>query len=581
MSSIVDIGTGCINFHKVLCDLVNRRSHEGNVQLSHSARDAWWGGQVHSVDTTTDRLRHIRECRKRNVISLLDQGGPISGFGSSGHVYLLSSLPPSPNSWFREMRTAIHYRADARAANSQTCFGLDMDFHLVCHCFALRSICTPLPLLAIKRCRAVLAGSCWSGLCDSGITMPRDVWRRASANQRLDASHTRLPPRRSGLDPGFRTWESCWTMSLVGGSSRGAPIPPTLAFQRRSILGSRVMFRDDGHLWVLQLEIPSLGGILVLLAEASYLKGLVTGLEACFPWSYPGCQRWTSVVREFYLPAERQASCEISASRVFSSGWVEVALPCLTGGWTAGPPTIKLVFPTTIPLPLQSPKLTVTCICTASTACPGFPLALHAMLVQRPFYHEPPILNTSVLNSTLASHQGEPVSMPGRVTGFSQVGVVPDDTVGRRISSGVSRFPTPSFRRRSIFTSITLIGSQDLANDDFLVTGGLETFVDTYECLRVGWTLVGTPRPRTRSQGAIRATLTRTLSASSLLRARLVCSVSVVTLIRKNTEVEQPLVPRTPAVHTSKQASLADDTHTSKQASLADDMWERPSPISA
>ncbi|KAJ8873816.1 hypothetical protein PR048_024652 [Dryococelus australis] len=42
-------------------------------------------------------------------------------------------------------------------------------------------------------------------------------------------------------------------------------------------------------------------------------------------------------------------------------------------------------------------------------------------------------------------------------------------------------------------------------------------------CLRwliIGWTPVGTPRPRSRSEGAIRATLTRTPSASSLLRAR-------------------------------------------------------------
>ncbi|KAJ8889971.1 hypothetical protein PR048_009476 [Dryococelus australis] len=36
----------------------------------------------------------------------------------------------------------------------------------------------------------------------------------------------------------------------------------------------------------------------------------------------------------------------------------------------------------------------------------------------------------------------------------------------------------------------------------------------------VVWTPVGTPRPRSRSEGAIRATLTRTSSASSLLRAR-------------------------------------------------------------
>ncbi|KAJ8875891.1 hypothetical protein PR048_023798 [Dryococelus australis] len=61
-----------------------------------------------------------------------------------------------------------------------------------------------------------------------------------------------------------------------------------------------------------------------------------------------------------------------------------------------------------------------------------------------------------------ASHQGEPGSVPGRVTGLSQVGIVPDDSVGRRVFSGISRSPPP-FRRLSIFTSITLIGSQDLA----------------------------------------------------------------------------------------------------------------------
>ncbi|KAJ8874823.1 hypothetical protein PR048_022712 [Dryococelus australis] len=46
--------------------------------------------------------------------------------------------------------------------------------------------------------------------------------------------------------------------------------------------------------------------------------------------------------------------------------------------------------------------------------------------------------------SLLASHQGEPGSIPGRVTpGFWQVGIVPDDASGRRVFSGISRFPRP------------------------------------------------------------------------------------------------------------------------------------------
>ncbi|KAJ8895067.1 hypothetical protein PR048_000392 [Dryococelus australis] len=44
---------------------------------------------------------------------------------------------------------------------------------------------------------------------------------------------------------------------------------------------------------------------------------------------------------------------------------------------------------------------------------------------------------------TLASHQGEPGLIPGRVPGFPQVGIVPDDIVGRRLFTGISCFPCP------------------------------------------------------------------------------------------------------------------------------------------
>ncbi|KAJ8885417.1 hypothetical protein PR048_011614 [Dryococelus australis] len=82
-----------------------------------------------------------------------------------------------------------------------------------------------------------------------------------------------------------------------------------------------------------------------------------------------------------------------------------------------------------------------------------------------PASHAPtPMLTCDSLPiSTLASHQGEQGSMHGQVTRFSQVRIVPDDAVGRRFISGISCFPAPLFQRRSIFTSITLIGSQDLA----------------------------------------------------------------------------------------------------------------------
>ncbi|KAJ8875956.1 hypothetical protein PR048_023864 [Dryococelus australis] len=66
----------------------------------------------------------------------------------------------------------------------------------------------------------------------------------------------------------------------------------------------------------------------------------------------------------------------------------------------------------------------------------------------------------------LASHQGDPGSIPDRVTpDFRTRECLPDDAIGRWVSSGISRFPAPSFRCCSIITSITLIGSEYLVVD--------------------------------------------------------------------------------------------------------------------
>ncbi|KAJ8897502.1 hypothetical protein PR048_002849 [Dryococelus australis] len=63
----------------------------------------------------------------------------------------------------------------------------------------------------------------------------------------------------------------------------------------------------------------------------------------------------------------------------------------------------------------------------------------------------------------LASHQGEPGSIRGLVTGFPQVGIVPDDAAARRVFSGISRFPPPlHFSAAPHSPHFTLIVSQDL-----------------------------------------------------------------------------------------------------------------------
>ncbi|KAJ8874826.1 hypothetical protein PR048_022715 [Dryococelus australis] len=71
--------------------------------------------------------------------------------------------------------------------------------------------------------------------------------------------------------------------------------------------------------------------------------------------------------------------------------------------------------------------------------------------------------------------------------GFSQVGIIQDYAVARRVFSGISRFPGLSFRCCAILASITLIGSQDLdmvaGLDVSLIAISLEMQPETNEIL--------------------------------------------------------------------------------------------------
>ncbi|KAJ8866147.1 hypothetical protein PR048_033671 [Dryococelus australis] len=67
---------------------------------------------------------------------------------------------------------------------------------------------------------------------DLGSSFEPRWWNRA-----LELNTTHLLLRRTGFDShsDFRMWESCRTMSLVGGFSRGYPVSPALPFRRCSI----------------------------------------------------------------------------------------------------------------------------------------------------------------------------------------------------------------------------------------------------------------------------------------------------------------------------------------------------------
>ncbi|KAJ8865736.1 hypothetical protein PR048_033257 [Dryococelus australis] len=80
---------------------------------------------------------------------------------------------------------------------------------------------------------------------------------------------------------------------------------------------------------------------------------------------------------------------------------------------------------------------------------------------------------------------------PGH-SGFSHVGILPDDAVGWRVFSGISRFPLAlSSRRCSILTSVPLIDSQDL---DVKSHPNLFTHLSSYDGRQLGATALSSSK---------------------------------------------------------------------------------------
>ncbi|KAJ8877454.1 hypothetical protein PR048_021909 [Dryococelus australis] len=206
------------------------------------------------------------------------------------------------------------------------------------------------------------------------------------------------PPNLSIVFIEFRfecVWESCWTMLLAGGFSRGTPVFPALTFQCRSNLGSHFMSYPG--------MTDTYGSRLKVV---SYSAPIETALRRVYFRPIPPEQTRDRDSHESARATRRRRDRTQLTSLLACPSWH---------------PTVEWPRPRTRRPPpyLQSQTLTQ---CTNT----------HSIYV-----------------GLLASHQGEPCSIPGRAThGFSHW----------------SPFaPALSFRRCSTLTAITLIGSQDLA----------------------------------------------------------------------------------------------------------------------
>ncbi|KAJ8887811.1 hypothetical protein PR048_014029 [Dryococelus australis] len=91
----------------------------------------------------------------------------------------------------------------------------------------------------VTTCKTVANDFCDYEKITPGLVGRLHSERAGTVAVNLRASHQgdlgSIPGR---VTPDLRTWESCRTIRLVGGSSRGSPVSPALSFRRCSILAS-------------------------------------------------------------------------------------------------------------------------------------------------------------------------------------------------------------------------------------------------------------------------------------------------------------------------------------------------------
>ncbi|KAJ8872775.1 hypothetical protein PR048_026391 [Dryococelus australis] len=212
----------------------------------------------------------------------------------------------------------------------------------------------------------------------------------------------------AGTLPDSRSWESCWMMPLAGGLSRGTPASPRpcILAPLHPRVSLHIMSGDDGHLRVPAMESPP---------------------------NEPGAKRRESR-RAIQLTAlrmelrRRQLATATALTNISSAETLQVCktvpdLYLLTG---RGSPSLisQLIFQTTIT------TLLAYTICLRLVHYLPTPRTILTSVVQNT--HIPCAV------SLLATHQGEPDSIPGRVTpGYSHLGIMPDDAAGRWVFSGI------------------------------------------------------------------------------------------------------------------------------------------------
>ncbi|KAJ8878010.1 hypothetical protein PR048_022473 [Dryococelus australis] len=303
------------------------------------------------------------------------------------------------------------------------------------------------------------------------------------------ANQARFPV---GSHPDFRMCKLCRLMSLVGGFSRGSLISPALAFWRCYSLTSLHRHRLSRPLQCFYGNTARLArrsdealGVRVTVARiAPSLLDLGRGVPTEEPSPNISCTLHTLEARlplgDFHATKHRYAKAgENGKSPRKSSGLIPTcgypgAIPTgirtrlfsMGGEYLATAPSWALSFDI---LRLSYYKFDTKCMGIVSDdgflgdlpfSPPFIPALLYSHffttvgsqdldVISRPnlFTHSLDTAKQLASNNMvrlLTSHLEKPVSIPGSAASrFSHAGIVPDDAAGRRVFSGISRFPSP------------------------------------------------------------------------------------------------------------------------------------------
>ncbi|KAJ8878816.1 hypothetical protein PR048_019402 [Dryococelus australis] len=294
------------------------------------------------------------------------------------------------------------------------------------------------------------------------------------------ANRFRFP---TGSLPDFRMWESCQTMTLLSAFSRGSPVPCALSFRRCSILRFPLIGSQD-------LDVKSHPNLFThsltndqmrTVNRSTARKVLVTRTLAEGVILGPTAQRYGGNNYRLACRSDEALGVRVSVARVSLPRFL--TLLGEGGGWGRDQPALKFGI-----WPVHAAKLgpalverrmkwlleawTMITICWAlwnlspvsRTDGNRGPALAHAAnsvrITSRTSGCSEEIdwaLHVKFLKFLLGQLGMEHACLPPRRTGLNTRPGHWIFAVGRRVFSGISRLP------RSIFTSITLLGPQDLA----------------------------------------------------------------------------------------------------------------------